>query len=263
MYIKKIDYILWLGNEGRREEPFVLKNIKLFLGILGIIWLASCSPSEFIEREPTSAVSPTWIQVAGTGEVYLTPDVVYITIGVSNQNETMKDGLVQNSFISQQLKDALVRQEINPADIQTVAFNISPVIDSGSQDGVARTNFLTENFLYVTIRKLDRLKDILDIILNSGANRIYGLAFDVQDKEKFIAESRKKAIENAIQSAQYQASAAGLQVGQVTSLNVSSNGIPQLTFSLPGTANASGINLPTTVGKLVISANATMMVEIK
>jgi len=228
-----------------------------------LVNLAACSPSvAALPAVPTSGPTRS-MTVTGTGEVYLTPDIAYINIGVRTQGQDIKEALAQNTLSAQKVRDDLTRLEVDQKDIQTTAFNIYQQNDYGPQGEITRTYYVTENSLYVTIRKLDKLGDILDTVVKSGANDINNISFDIQDKEKYTAEARQKAIENALTIAEEQARAAHVQLGQLITMNVYSSVVPAPSYSARAMQAPSGAAVPIATGQLLITVNADLTYEIK
>ena len=56
---------------------------------------------------------------------------------------------------------------------------------------------MTDNVVYVTMRDITKIGDILDASIAAGANSIYGITFDVQDKEAALANGRDQAMADA------------------------------------------------------------------
>ena len=59
------------------------------------------------------------------------------------------------------------------------------------------TTYTVNNTVYVTVRDLQVLGKLLDVVVRSGANSINGITFDVVDKSRAISEARRLAVESA------------------------------------------------------------------
>ena len=102
---------------------------------------------------------------------------------------------------------------------------------------------------------------MLDTVVNTGANSINGIQFDVKDKETAIAQARTLAIESAKKQAVEIAKAASVQLGNVIGVGVSS-GTPIPLFEGKG-GNAASAQVPVSAGQMVITADATITYEIR
>ena len=72
-----------------------------------------------------------------------------------------------------------------------------------------------DNTVYVTVRDLDKLGDLLDTMVQAGANTVNSIQFDVANKDKALAPARDAAVKDATAKAQELAAAAGMQLGEL------------------------------------------------
>jgi uncharacterized protein YggE len=233
---------------------------KLFIviSLLAVLALAACGPIS------TKAVNTPTLAANGTGIVYLTPDVAYINIGVHSQAENVGDAMSQNSTQAAAVSDAIKAFGVEAKDIQTSAFNVYPQQQYSPEGQLTSTLYMVDNTVYVTVRNLSDLGKILDATVKSGANTINGISFDVLDKESALKDARLMAIEKAKAQAQELASAAGVTLGSLQSLNVytSGNTVPMYDGK-GGAAMAAPGQAPISAGQLTITVEANLMYEIK
>jgi uncharacterized protein YggE len=236
-----------------------MKN-KLFilLGLAAILVLSACSGTGKSDY-------PFSMTASGQGVIYVTPDVAYINIGVTSKDVDVASALATNNTNSQAVADALKALGVEAKDVQTSAFNIYPQPEYGPDGQITRTMYQVDNTLYVTVRDLQALPKILSEVVKSGANQIYGISFDVLDKTKAISEARKMAIDDAKANATEIATAAGIQLGKLISVNVYTTNSPTPMYEgkmgLGGGAAAS--NVPVAAGQLIITVNADLGFQIK
>jgi uncharacterized protein YggE len=108
------------------------------------------------------------------------------------------------------------------------------------------------------------LGEILDAVVRSGANTINGITFDVTDKSAAEAQARDMAIQNARAEAEAIASAAGVKLGDLQSVNVytSSGTVPM--YDAKGYGGMQTIDtVPVAAGQMLISVDANVVYEIK
>jgi len=225
--------------------------------------VAGCTPT-VIERSSDQQPDRT-IAVNGTGNVYADPDVAYINIGVHTQNADPKAALASNTSQAQAVIDALKEIGVADKDIQTSNFNVYPSTQYGPNGEMLDTIYMVDNTVYVTVRDLTKLGEMLDTVVSSGANNINGITFDILDKETLAAEARKKAVEDAQKQAQDIADAAGIQLGELMYVNVYYSGTtyPQYEGKGGGGGYSSTISVPVSAGRMVISAEVNMTYKIK
>lgn len=203
------------------------------------------------------------VNVSGSGKVYVVPDVAYIYIGVRSQADKVGDALNDNNQQATAVASALKELGVEAKDIQTTAFNVYPQQEYGPDGQITRNYYTVENTVYVSVRDLTKLSNILDTVVRSGANSINGISFDVQNRAAAEAEARKLAIADARARADEIASAAGIQIGSVLNLSVYSSGSPVAVYEGKGGSMAMDVNVPVAAGQMVITAEASITYKIK
>jgi uncharacterized protein len=196
------------------RTKLVIPTILLIAGTV----LSACSGSfQFGQAQPGT------INVTGNSEVILAPDIAYVSIGVHTEAKTAKDAVATNNTQSQAVIDAIQGQGVDPKDIQTTNFSVYQQEKFAPTGESLGTFFMTDNTVYVTVRDITKIGDILDASVNAGANSIYGITFDVKDKESAMASGRDQAMVDAQTQAEQLAAAAGVKLGDVQSISYYSN----------------------------------------
>ena len=231
----------------------------IVIGLMAIVALSACS-SLPASAAGTDANIRT-LNAIGEGKVYLVPDLAYVNIGVHSEASSVAEALAQNNTQAQAIQKALTDMGVDVKDIQTSAFNVypqqqQPPKPDGTQ-GTPVTVYVVENTVSVTVRDLQKLGDLLDKVVSSGANNIYGVQFDVSNKEAALSEARKQALQDADRQAKEIASAAGVALGPIQSLNVSTGGLNGPVYSGKG-GFAAEASVPVSAGQLVITASANV-----
>ena len=117
----------------------------------------------------------------------------------------------------------------------------------------------------MTVRDVQKLGAILDATVRVGANTINGIQFDASDKEKATSEARKLAVESARSQAEELAKYAGVQLGNVLTLNATAQDAqPPVYYAGATMARAAGDSaVPVATGQLLVSVEAHITFEIK
>jgi uncharacterized protein len=221
--------------------------------------LAACSP----QAAPASPENMRSMNVSGTGRVTLVPDKATINVGVRTEADEVKDALngntAQANAISRVLQDLGIAEE----DIQTSNFNIYPSERYNPMTGqVEGKYFVVENTVNVTVRDLSSLGDVLSSVVDAGANNIYGINFDIEDRDEAVAEARKLAIEDAKAKAEAIAAEAGVSLGDLINVSVYGGSSPITYYDAKGGAYAES-DVPIAAGTLTILMECNLTYEIK
>jgi uncharacterized protein YggE len=238
---------------------FVLPALLLTVTML----LSACSGAPV----STMQANTRNLAVTGTGTVYLTPDVAYIYIGVHTENEDISQAVSDNNDAAQSVKNALVDYGVAEKDIQTSNFSIWPNQQydpaTGEKTG---TIYNVDNNVYVTVRDLENMGDILAASINAGANSINSIQFDVADKSAGQAEARQKAVDNASALAEELADITDVNLGEIQTISYSDNqGYPYYAYGMGGGGGgAEGIGTTSIApGQLTLSVTVSITYEIK
>jgi len=223
--------------------------------------LSACGPATIVANPAPPQRS---LNVTGTGQVYLSPDIAYIYIGVHTEKPTATEAVAANESQTQNVIDALKGAGVDPKDIRTTNFSIWPNTQYDPQTGQQiGTTYAVDNTVYVTVRKLDTLGDLLDSTVQAGANSINSIQFDVADKTQALKDARTAAVKDAKEQAQELAAAAGVQLGEVQSIGFFDNGPQPYLDGKGGGGMAEAAAVPIQPGQLTLTATVSMSYEIK
>lgn len=242
------------------------KNIKLIIPLLliGILVLGACQAMPQANAQPTVIPSGSirTIAVTGTGEVILVPDLAYINIGVHTEAEDVTSAVNANNNQARDITAAIVAMGVDEKDIQTSNFNVYSRDRYDNMSNVVGTNYAVDNTLYIIVRDLPKLSEILDAALSAGANQIFGINFDINNRAAAMAQARDLAIKDAESKAQSVADTAGVALGQIQNISVINNSYVQ---PLAGYGRGAGgmmdeaSSVPVSAGQIVITANADLV----
>ncbi len=227
--------------------------------IIAAALLSACSGTIQFGQPQTRTVN-----VTGNAEVLLSPDIAYISIGVHTQAAAAKDAVASSNTQTQAVIDAIKAQGVDAKDIQTTNFNVYPMQKSGPNGEPQGITYSVDNSVYVTVRDINKLGGLLDAAVQSGANNINGIQFDVSDKTAALSSARKDAVKNASDLANELASAAGVQLGPIASISVNSTSVPlpMYGYGMGGGAAASA-PVPVSAGQMILSEDVTIVYELK
>lgn len=231
----------------------------IFVSVLVLGLLAACSPG----AAPASSENVRSMSVSGTGRVTLVPDIATINIGVRTEAEAVTDALEGNTAQANAIANVLQEMGVAEDDIQTSNFNVYPTDRYDPMSGqVEGRYFVVENTVNVKVRDLSQLGAVLSAVVEAGANSIYGINFSVEDRQAAIAEARQLAIEDAQAKAQSIAEEAGVTLGDILNISVSSGNGPISYYDTKGGGYAEA-DVPIAAGTLAINMQANLTYEIQ
>lgn len=182
--------------------------------------LSACGPTTINQAGPENVRT---LNVNGLGQVYLTPDIAYIYIGVHTEGATASEAVDENKIQTTAVIDSLKEAGVAEKDIRTTNFSIWPSQQYGPDGTVTGSIYMVDNSVYITVRDLDGLGDLLDSAITAGANSVNSIQFDVADKADAVKAARANAVDDAKLQAQELADAAGITLGEIQSINFFDN----------------------------------------
>ncbi|MCA3555799.1 SIMPL domain-containing protein [Aestuariivirga sp.] len=208
---------------------------------------------------------PRIVSLTGHGEVRSTPDIAFVTSGVSTQGETAAEALAANTKAMTGLFAALKDAGIEDKDIQTSNFSVQPRYDFSNGQAPKLVGYDVSNNVTVKLRKVDTLGALLDKMVQSGSNQISGVSFDVSQPEEAMDEARKLATQDATRKAKLYARAMGVELGNVMQISEGSSAVPPPLPFVRGAAmmKADAAPVPVAAGEQTLAADVNIIWEIK
>jgi uncharacterized protein len=201
------------------------------------------------------------VTVVGSGEARVAPDMATVQIGVETTAPTTGEALAQNSAQAQAIIDQLQQLGLEEKDLQTSGFNIYATY---AEDGRTITGYTVSNTVSATIRDLARAGELLDSVVQAGANRVYGVSFGVSDPSAAQAQARDAALANARVRAEQLAQGSGGQLGAVLVVSESIGAAPVVPMpAMMDRAEGMGGAAPIQAGEQLVSAAIQVTYELR
>jgi hypothetical protein len=241
------------------------KTVLLTSLMLIALLVTACGSTALAQTSQEEGTPPLrTISVTGSGKTYLTPDIAYISIGVHTENKDATEAVASNNTQSQEVAKALQGFDIDPKDIQTTNFSIFPRQDYDASGKPLGTTFVVDNTVYVTLRDIDQIGEVLDAAVKAGANSISGVQFDVADRTEALSLARQAAVADARVQAEELADAAGVTLGPVQTItSYSSYPMP---FEAKGGAvmmDAAAVSVPISPGQMILTVDVNIVYQIQ
>lgn len=235
------------------------KSLLVSIVILASLVLSACGAA--------GSASARTLNVNGVGQVFITPDIAYLYVGVHTEKPTAAEAVSANNAQTQQVIDALKAFGVEEKDIHTSSFSIWPIdrYDPATGTATGEKYYSVDNTIYITARDLTKLGALLDTVIKAGANTINSVQFDLSDKTQAMKEARAAAVKNAQEQAQELAGLAGVNLAVITSISYTDSTPYVYAEFGRGGGGGAGIqaNVPIEPGQMTITANVSVTYEIK
>ena len=205
-----------------------MKNLQSILvtvvGVFAAIWLWSfrSTPPDvtLAQMQPASTAIRT-THTTGAAVIRVQPDKASVRLGVQTFASMPRESQAQNAKIVKAVLQAVRDEGIPAADIATDHFALRPEYEQLKYSERKIVGYWTDNAVVVTLRKVDKLSDVLVAALEAGATTVDDITFSTTRLRELRDQARALAIRAAMEKAQALAGAVNLSVGEVQ--NISEN----------------------------------------
>jgi uncharacterized protein YggE len=197
------------------------------------------------------------VTVTGTGKITYTPDIAHVSVGASSDGKTAAEAWQKNAEVVKRMFDALKKLGLEAKDLKTSNLNVSPRYHHPKEKPPVLVGYTASYTLTITVRDLNRLGEILDGVVECGANRDMGISFGCADPEKLLDRARAQAVAEARKKAEIYVKGAGAALGQVLTV-AEGHSTPWRQVRYEHLAPAGKAALPIASGEQELSATVTV-----
>lgn len=232
------------------------------------------------------APKPPAIVVSGYGSADYVPNIARLTLGVRAEAPTAAAASSQVASSAQAVVAAMRRLGIADRDMRTTGFSLyyqqpqpRPLMmtpQAGAPQSAAvqplpnepRRPYPTGGGTYVATEDVlvkatpAQAGNIIDAAVNAGANQSYGLSFDTSAHDALMREALARAVKNARDNADAIASAAGLHILGIQSIE-SGGGPPRMFAGRVMNAMAPQAAPPILEGTETVSTSVTIVFRVR
>jgi uncharacterized protein YggE len=204
--------------------------------VLALLSLSGCVTNHVA----TSPELTDAVVVVGEGQAAGRPDIAKIELGVEAHAADAKTAVDTVNRKVAVLIEALEAHGVAAGDMQTSSFDINsevygpepppePLSASAEMESAPapmttpgppgrRLTYRVSNQLRLTLRNLDRIGDVLGAAVSAGANRVWGMTFEIEDPKPLLQKAREQAMQDARSRAEQLATLGGARLGRVLSV---------------------------------------------
>ena len=204
--------------------------------------------------------------MSGEGVVQAVPDRAWITIGAESRASSARDAQRRNTEAMAPVLSQLKASGVPAEAIRTIGYDVQYEWDFVNNRRVGR-GYVARNTVEVRVDAVDRLGELLEAAVGSGATTLGGIRFDLKDRNAHEREAVRLAVINARAKAETAAGVAGRSLDRV--LRVEEHGIvsPPVPMRMAREAGVAGFAgdaaAPISAGEIEIKANVTVAVALK
>ena len=150
------------------------------------------------------------LNVSGDAEIKVVPDRVVLSLGVESRDKVLAAARSRNDAAVRNVLAAARKLSIDPADLQTDFLRVDISYVNGNSAVV--DYYIVEKTIAVTLKNVSRFEDLVNAVLDAGANHIYDVDFSTTELRKYRDQARALAAKAAMEKARDLAATAGLRV---------------------------------------------------
>ena len=166
------------------------------------------------------------ISVSGSGSVSVKPNLVRTNIGVNITSPTFGEAMRRHRETMSGILALFRSLGVADEDVMTDNFSFGYRPPYERDDRWVDGEYQVNNMVRVFIRDMETVDQILERVVEFGANRIHGLEFLVEDRRAAESAAREKAAADARAKAEELARLHGMKLGKVVSVSEVSSGGP-------------------------------------
>jgi uncharacterized protein YggE len=192
------------------------------LWLAGLLALAALSGRAMAEGPPVRSVA-----VTGSGEVAAEPDLARVTLGVEARKPTMAEARAEVAVVVDRVLGLTRSLKIDPKQVNATRVNVQPEYSWNEKDRKrVLLGYLVSRQVEVEVRDLDQLGPLLERAVDAGVNQVSDPQLDSSRRKALEREALTKAVQDARLNAETLATAAGVKLGAVRTMNGQSSSAP-------------------------------------
>jgi uncharacterized protein YggE len=167
-----------------------------------------------VSAVPPDGMGPSTVVTRGEGIVRAAPDVAFFTVSAEQRASNPREAQQRAADAMRPVLERLLGNDVPADDIRTVNYDVQPDYEFADGRRVLR-GYIARNAAEVRLPALDRLGEMLAIVVTAGATSVGGIRFDVADRVSLEREALRLAVADARARADAAAAGAGMTVARV------------------------------------------------
>lgn len=199
------------------------------------------------------------VSVSGEGIVKVVPDEVTINARVEHTGDSAALVKRENEQVVNEIFKFLKSKGIPSGNIQTEYIRLDKQYNYDSK----KYYFSANQAISIKLNNLGKYEEIMSGLMESGLNRIDGIAFQTSKKTALEAQARKEAMLDAKEKATQLASAIGLKIGKAFTIDeiVQNHVQPVFRMSAMKEANDAQQTIAPGEMKIIVRVNVSFLLD--
>ena len=199
----------------------LMSDLRRRIGWVGCLIILTCCP--LVHAGSPATTGGRSVTVTGTGEVKAKPDQATLQAAVVTRGKTAQTAFADNSQRMRQVLEGLARFGIPEVNVKTTQLNIAAQYERNRQrpsetEMPQLLGYQVTHSVVVRLTDIDRLGELLDKVVELGANQVNQVRFAIGDPEALLDNARVAAVQDARRKADLLSRTAGTTLGRVISI---------------------------------------------
>lgn len=179
------------------------------------------------------------VTVQGEGTVSVEPDQAVVRFGIVTQDEDPERARARNASASAAAMNKVRSLGVDESDLRLETLRLQPRQEYNRDTrNYVQVGFEAVREVRVTVKDLDMLPTLIAEIIQGGANRLNGVAYELADREAVKQEALREAALNARAKATLLVETLGAKLGAVQAIAENGINIPRPSYQLESMAMA-------------------------
>ncbi len=179
------------------------------------------------------------VTVGGEGVVRIVPDMALVRFGIVTRDDDAEKARAMNDAAGSRTLNAVRSLGIPEQKIRLEVLQLQELYEYNPERRTQEpAGFEAVRHVVVELADLDLLPTLVARISQQGANRLFGITYDVKNKEAAQNEALRKAVLNARSKAQVIAETLGVSIGRVERISEEIFVFPEPLFARGRTMDA-------------------------
>lgn len=168
------------------------------------------------------------VTVSGEGTATAQPDQAVVRFGVETRAETAQEARSRNATAAKNAMNAVRNLDVPEEKMRMESLRLQPQYEYNDEENRRElVGYEATRQVVVELDRLDVLPQLVADVVESGANRLDNIDYQLSDRSQFRNEALRKAAQAAREKAQLLAETLDAQLGSVHAINEQSFTFPE------------------------------------